>query len=285
MRSVLSVCGRYASAAGLEEIVESLDVDLDLSAEPGRGVLRAPQEPPAGAPDYNMAPTKQAPVVLTRAPRGGDGMPRRQLRLLTWGLVPSWASAPSVGTRMINLRAETLLAKPSFARIALARRALVPALGWYEWQHSPTATDSKGHPRRQPFFIRRDDGDVVAMAGVYEFWRDRAVADADDPQAWLTTFAVLTIAAEAGIDRIHDRQPLVLDRGQWAGWLDPEATDVDRIAPLLLGEAAGRFTAYPVGRAVGNSRVNGPQLLDPAPAEDLHGVVDPMTGEIIGGPQ
>ncbi|WP_404349609.1 SOS response-associated peptidase [Phycicoccus jejuensis] len=278
------MCGRYAATANPDELVLEFEVDEDRTGEPGRSVLVNPQEPPPGTPDHNMAPTKQAPVVLSRPPREDrEAAARRQLRLLTWGLVPSWSKDARGGVRMINARVESVAEKPAFARALAARRCLVPARGWYEWQASPTALDAKGKPRKQPFFTSRADGASVAMAGLYEFWRDPAVADADDPLAWLTTFTVLTGPAEPGLDRIHDRQPVVLEAGEWARWLDPAAGAAD-VADLLGPRAPGRFTAYPVSRAVSSSRANGPGLLEPAPEADLVGVVDPTTGEVVGGP-
>jgi putative SOS response-associated peptidase YedK len=273
------MCGRYAATARPDELVEEFEAE-DRTSEPARSILATAQVPPPGSPDHNMAPTKQAPVVLVR-----PGHPARQLRLLTWGLVPSWAKDVKVGVRMINARAESVLDKPAFARAAAARRCLVPARGWYEWQKSPTATDAKGRPRRQPFFSERVDGDVVALAGLYEFWRDPGVPDGGDPDAWLTTFTVLTTEAEPGLDRIHDRQPLVLERDDWGAWLDPGSTDPAAVAPLLAPRPAGRFTAYPVSRAVSSNRANGPHLLDPAPPEELVGVVDPGTGELLDPPR
>ncbi len=277
------MCGRYAATANPDELTLEFEVDDDRTAEPTRSVLVNPQTPPPGTPDHNMAPTKQAPVVLTRAPRAeeaGDAL--RQLRLLTWGLVPSWSKDPKSGVRMINARAESVLDKPAYARAAVRRRCLVPAAGWYEWQASPTATDARGKPRKQPFYTSRADGGPCAFAGLYEFWRDPAVSDAEDPAAWLTTFTIITTEAEPGLDRIHDRQPLVLDRDDWAPWLDPALTDPAEVSALLEPRAPGRFTAHPVSRAVSSNRSNGPQLLDPLPESELHGVVDPMTGEIIG---
>ncbi|HNV13068.1 MAG TPA: SOS response-associated peptidase, partial [Dermatophilaceae bacterium] len=216
------MCGRYAAAKDQADLVLEFDVEVVATAEPSRSVLVKPQDPPAGAPDYNVAPSKQAPVVLTRASRSDpEGPLSRQLRLLTWGLVPSWAKDVKIGMRFINARAETALESGPFARAALARRCLVPADGWYEWQASPTVLDAKGKPRKQPFFIHRGDAAPLAFAGLYEFWRDPAVPDRDDPLAWLTTFTIITTAAEPGLDRIHDRQPLVLEPDNWAAWLDP----------------------------------------------------------------
>jgi putative SOS response-associated peptidase YedK len=282
------MCGRYAATSRPEDLVEDFDIEQVMTGEPSRSLLSAPQDPPPGAPDYNVAPTKQAPVILTRAPRSTDpsydedAPPVRQLRLLTWGLVPSWAKDVKVGLRMINARAESVLEKSAFAKAAASRRALVPASGWYEWQVSPTATDARGKPRKQPFFIHHADGWPLAMAALYEFWRDRSVQDNDDPRAWLTTYTIITTGAEPGLDRIHDRQPLVLEREDWADWLDPDQTDLDAVRAHLAFSRPGRFDAYPIRSAVNSSRNNGPRLLEPVGRDDLAGVVDPMTGEVIG---
>lgn len=278
------MCGRYAASKDSADLVEELDIELDATGEPGRSILVNPQHPPPGQPDWNMAPTKQAPVVLTRVPRGAatGAAAARQLRLLTWGLVPSWAKDTRSGLRMINARAESVLDKPGFARAAASRRCLVPAQAWYEWQASPTVTDRKGKPRKQPFCMHRADGDVVAMAGLYEFWRDPQVAADADPLAWLTTFTIITTRAEPGLDRIHDRQPLVLERDDWARWLDPDLKEAGVVGELLAFEQPGRFEAYPISSAVSSTRNNGEQLLLPLPREELHGVVDPVTGEVVG---
>ena len=197
-------------------------------------------------------------MVVQRRPRGEpEAPPQRSLRLLTWGLVPSWAKDRTVGSRMINARAETLLDKPAYRRAALSRRCLVPADGWYEWQKSPTATDEKGKPRKQPFFTRSADGDRLAFAGVFEFWRDDARPD-DDPLAWLTTYAIVTTAAEPGLDRLHDRMPFVLPRERWDAWLDPDVGDAEQVRALLDPLPPGRFETYPVSRRVGDVRDAGP---------------------------
>jgi len=276
------MCGRYASSSRPEDLVEEFDVEQDRTGQRVRSILATPQRPPAGQPDFNVAPTKVAPVVLTRAARGDPGAePTRQLRLLTWGLVPSWSRDVKVGLRMTNARCETLLDKPSFVRAAALRRCLVPADGWYEWQVGATVVDVRGKPRRQPFFIHRNDGAPMAMAGLYEFWRDKSVAE-DDPDAWLATYSIITTAAEPGLARIHDRQPLVLEREDWADWLDPASTDLTRVRAHLEFSGSGRFDAYPVSTAVNSARNNGPQLLEPLASLDLVGVLDPATGEVVG---
>ena len=121
-----------------------------------------------------------------------------------------------------------------------------------------------------------------AFAGLYEFWRDKAEPD-DDPDAWLTTFTIITTAAEPGLDRIHDRMPLVLEPERWADWLDP-----DHHRPGCGAGAAGAPGAGPVRGVPGDLAESTPSATTdrscsrPAAPEDLVGVVDPMTGEIIG---
>jgi putative SOS response-associated peptidase YedK len=281
------VCGRYAASRDPDELVEEFEVDATAGDGPGG-------DPAEATPDFNVAPTVTAPVVLERAPRPApDGEPEdgsaahepadpvRWLRLLTWGLVPSWAKDRSIGSRMINARAESMLDKPAFRRAAVSRRCLVPADGWYEWQASPTEKDAKGRPRKQPFFVSAADGAGIALAGAYEFWRDDD-RHADDPQAWLTSYAVVTTKAEPGLDVIHDRMPLVLPRERWDAWLDPRQQDPDAIRALLEPPEPGRFTAVPISTRVNSVRNNGPELLAPLPAGQLHGVVDPATGELLG---
>ena len=271
------MCGRYAATANPEELVEAYEVVVDATAERSRSLLKSPQHPPPGEPDFNMAPTKQAPVVLTRGEE-----PVRQLRLLTWGLVPSWAKDPSIGSRMTNARAETVLDKPAFARAALRRRALVPIAGWYEWQVSPVAQDARGKPRKQPFYISRHDDTPLALAGLYEFWKDPG-SPPEDPTSWVVSFTIITTSAEPGLDRIHDRQPVALEPSAWEDWLDPGLTAEAEVRALLdASHVPGRFQAWAVSTAVNSSRSSGPELREPLPRSELHGAVDPVTGEVVG---
>ena len=138
--------------------------------------------------------------------------------------MPCWAKDATVGLRMINARAESLLEK----RGVQAKAALRPGAawcrptGWYEWQVSPTAIDAKGKPRKQPFFIHRSRrADRSPSPGSTSSGATARIADDDDPAAWLTTFTIITTAAEPGLDRIHDRQPLVLERERLGGLARP----------------------------------------------------------------
>jgi putative SOS response-associated peptidase YedK len=189
----------------------------------------------------------------------------RSLEIARWGLIPSWAKDPSIGARLVNARAETLAEKPAFRGAYAKRRCLVPADGYYEW-YQPTdgVVGRSGKPLKQPFFIHRTDGHPLAMAGLYEWWKDPDI-DPDDPAAWRLTCTVITTAATDAIGRIHDRMPMVIEARDWASWLDPEANGDPQRLLTPAGETG--LDAYPVSTAVNNVRNNGPALIEAIEAE------------------
>ncbi len=243
------MCGRYASSRRPEDLIEEFEVVSSQVREPLR-------------PDYNVAPTDEVYAVLERPPTG-EAAPERQLRVLHWGLVPSWAKDPGIGSRMINARMETVAEKPAFRRALATRRCLLPADGYYEWYVTEELT-AAGKPRKQPFFIRPKDGGVLAMAGLYELWRD-PTKSADDEDRWRWTSVVITTTAEDSLGRIHDRMPLMVPPERWSAWLDPSTSTAADVLPLLQPAAPGTLEAYPVSPAVGNVRNNGPELCAPLP--------------------
>ncbi|MEO3887364.1 SOS response-associated peptidase [Nonomuraea sp. B5E05] len=258
------MCGRYASARKKHELLEEFQIEQD--GEPDKEL---------GA-DYNVAPTKNVYAVLSRVPHEAERAVR-QLRILKWGLVPAWAKDPSIGSRLINARAETLAEKPSYRRAFAKRRCLLPADGYFEWMPvEPERTNpdgesegrsGRGHKqgkKKQPYFIHPADGGVLAMAGLYEFWKDPSRAD-DDPLQWLVSCTVITTDAEDHLGRIHDRMPMMIERDRWAEWLDPKLTDTERASELLVPAESGRLTAYAVSTDVNNVRNNGPDLIKPLP--------------------
>jgi putative SOS response-associated peptidase YedK len=250
------MCGRYAASRKPEDLVELFGVARWDATE-------------ALAPDWNVAPTKPVHAVLERAVKEEGPEPVRQLRSLRWGLVPSWAKSPEAGARMFNARAETLHEKPAYRRPFAARRCLLPADGYYEWFTPQAAPGTpKSRVRKQPYFISRSDGAVLAMAGLYEFWHDRTLPEAD-PAAWWATCTVITTAAEPGLARIHDRMPLILPADVHRDWLDPRNTDPGQVRALLEPIPPGLLEARPVSPAVGNFRNNGPELTEAvAPQEE-----------------
>jgi putative SOS response-associated peptidase YedK len=264
------MCGRYASSRQPEDLVEEFEI-------------RNPDLPQL-EPDWNVAPTKEVYAVVERPPsneREGDAaneaVPERQLRVLTWGLVPFWAKDPAVGNRMINARMETVAEKPAYRRAFERRRAILPADGYFEWYPTQELTKA-GKPKKQPYFIRPTDGGVLAMAGLYEIWRDPDKAE-DDPSRFRWTCTVLTTSAEDSLGHIHDRMPLMLSPERYAEWLDPRRNDKDDLLSLLEPAAPGRLEAFPVSTLVSNVRNNGPELVLPLPLEELPpGDLPPGTG-------
>lgn len=238
------MCGRFVVSSSADELEDEFDVEqLDV-----RESLE---------PDYNVAPTKQIPAVITRS--RDDAEPRRRLTTLRWGLVPFWAKDLSVGNRMINARVETAAEKPAFRRAFAGRRCLLPADGFYEWRG-----ETKG--KKQPFYIYPRAG-KLAMAGLYEIWRDKSKPE-DDPEAFVWSATILTTDATDDVGQIHDRMPMLVDRKDWAAWLDPDNDDTDALHEILAPAVPGVLEAYPVSTDVNNVRNNGPHLIDPLPPDE-----------------
>lgn len=212
------------------------------------------------APNYNVAPTDDVWAVLEAADRE-TGAVERRLRPLRWGLVPFWAKSLSVGAKMINARMETVHEKPAYRRAFVKRRCLLPADGFYEWQTVPATGTRKAY--KQPYFITPQDGQVMALAGLYEIWRDPE-RDEDDPQAWWTTCTVITTDATDAAGRVHPRMPLTIAPDDQAAWLDPAHHEPDELRALLTSPGGGDLDARAVSTAVNNVRNNGPHLLEPA---------------------
>ena len=232
------MCGRYASTTTDKELRSIFHVDEVVGDE-----LR---------PSYNIAPTQQIRAVLERAPRDEpDAAPVTQLRTLTWGLVPSWSKEAKLG-RLINARSESVTDRPSFRAAASKRRCLVPADGYFEWE--------KRDGKKIPHYLHGDG--VLAMAGLYELWRDRELPE-DDPNAWLWTATILTQPATDALGRIHDRCPVVLPATFQEHWLDPTLTDKDDVQALLASVPDPVLQTYEVSTAVNSPRNNGPHLLEP----------------------
>ena len=195
-------------------------------------------------PRYNIAPTQDVIVVRAVA----DGL---QVDSLRWGLVPFWAKDPAIGNRMINARAETVAEKPSFRQALRRRRCVVPADGFFEWQKT---ADGK-----QPWYISAADSRLLAFAGLWEEWRD---ADA----ATLQTFTIITTVADAFMQTLHHRMPVMFDRAGVEQWLNPAAAPAD-IDCLLQSATAPELRAWPVSPAVNTPLNDRPELLEAQPSD------------------
>jgi putative SOS response-associated peptidase YedK len=244
------MCGRYATTASTSDLVAAFDAAL---AEDDAAKL--------GTPSYNVAPTTTVPTILERAERlssdESDDEPevRRQLRALRWGLVPSWAKDPSIGSRMINARSETLTEKPSFKRAAAKRRCILPAAGFFEW--------TKGEDgKKLPFFLHDPDAPILGFAGLYELWPDPGKAK-DDPDRWWWTTTVITRPAADALGHIHDRTPVIVTPDMRDDWLDCSSGKADVARDLLAALPEPHLVPYRVSTDVNSVRNNRADLIEP----------------------
>jgi putative SOS response-associated peptidase YedK len=253
------MCGRFVSARKRLELLEEFSIERDRVAD-------GPDPEPD--PDYNVAPTRRVYAVMEPRPRDTerdeepDRPPARELRVVRWGLVPSWAKDASGGGRLINARAETIAVKPAFRRAFARRRCILPADGYYEWQ----TVSEQGKQRKQPYYIYRKDGGVLAFAGIYELWRDEALPP-DHERAWLWTAAIITTQATDDVGEIHDRMPMVIAHDHWADWLNPDNSEPGQLQATMLPAMAGGLTSHPVSTAVNSVRNNGSELIVPLSAD------------------
>lgn len=218
------MCGRYTLASSPEELQEELGLD----------------EPPELPPRYNIAPTQDVPVVTNDAPGA--------LRMVRWGLVPSWADDPSIGNKMINARVETLGSKPAFKRAYARRRCLVAADGFYEWKKLPSG--------KQPWYMRLVSGKPFAFAGLWERWK----SPEGEP---LLSCVVITRPAAGAAAEIHDRMPLILPPKARSAWLADEPQDPAELTALLRKLPLPKLQIHPVSKRVSSPHNEGPDLVEP----------------------
>jgi putative SOS response-associated peptidase YedK len=218
------MCGRYASFLPAEALARIFSTVNPL---------------PNLAPTWNMAPTKDAPVV--RLHSNGE----RHLDVLKWGLLPHFTKDPKKARKPINARSETIANSGMFRAAFAQRRCLVPAPAYYEWRDDPDG--------KTPFAVARVDGDPVAFGGIWEMWKS------PDGEL-LQTFATITTDANRQLAAIQDRMPVIIEREDWPVWLGETEGDP---GPLLRPLAEDVLRVWPIGKAVGNVRNDGPTLLEP----------------------
>ena len=189
---------------------------------------------------YNIAPTQSVPVVVNE---GGN-----RLTLSRWGLIPPWAKDPSIGSRMINARAETLAEKPSFKGPFRKHRCLIVADGFYEWKK----TDSG----KVPVYITMKEGTPFGLAGLYSDWRP--------PEGeTIRTCTIVTTEPNELLMPIHNRMPVIIRPDDREQWLDPEEQDPEKLAPLLAPYPSEEMVAREVSRAVNSPSNDNPKLIHP----------------------
>jgi putative SOS response-associated peptidase YedK len=219
------MCGRYALYGPVSRLRERFGV------EPDHWIDR-----------YNIAPTQMAPVI--RACKDGG----REVAEAKWGLLPGWVKDPSKVAHPINARAETVVTKPMFRTAFRRFRVLVPASGFYEWM------DVVGG--KAPYYIRiRGGEEPMGFGGLLERW------DGSDGVVW--SYCIIVTEPNELVAAIHNRMPVIIDPEDYDAWLDPGLTDPRIVSELMAPYPAARTEAYPVGKAVGNPRSQGPGLIEP----------------------
>jgi putative SOS response-associated peptidase YedK len=209
------MCGRYRLSRRKQLVEEYFDTESDE---------------PEWTPRYNIAPSQPVPVV-----RQNPKEPRRELSLMRWGLIPSWAKDASVAARMINARSETAGTKPAFRDPLTNRRCLIPADGFYEWVRTGKV--------KQPYCFEVNDGELFAFAGIWDHWRD--------PNSNIVeTCSILTTSPNAVTSVVHDRMPVILDPDSYDIWLDPGMRDVTTVSELLKPYDAQLMRCYPISTRI-----------------------------------
>jgi putative SOS response-associated peptidase YedK len=218
------MCGRFTQERPASELAEIFGAE-PLVEDPGA--------------HYNVAPTDEALVVVQRDDR-------RAVTAYRWGLIPHWATAAKVGSRMINARSETITVSPAFRDAFVRKRCIVPVESFYEWKRDGTI--------RQPYRIVRRDRQPLALAGLWAGWRE------PDTDTVRRTFSIVTTTPNEAVAALHDRMPVVLERETWDRWLDPRPADPSELMGLLAPSEAD-LEIYAVGRDVNDVRRDGPELI------------------------
>jgi putative SOS response-associated peptidase YedK len=232
------MCGRY-SLSSPPELIAKL---FELSAMPSYG------------PRFNIAPTQQVMIIRTRADGG------REAAFVQWGLIPSWAKEAAIGSKMINARAESAAEKPAFREAFQHRRCLIPADGFFEWK--------KTGGRRQPMFVVRRDGAPMALAGLWERWRNPRGEDVE-------TCAIITTEANSLLRDVHDRMPVILDRDDAGRWLNPALQEPAELQRLLRPAEAESLRLYPVSRRVNTPANDDDDCIKPLAEEESEASDEP----------
>ena len=239
------MCGRYVSRSEKQRIAETFHAQIVPEDYD-------PDFVPDYPPDYNVAPTTLQPVV--RLNREGH----RELGRLRWGLIPFWTkdlkSATKLAYSTINARAETIATSPTFREAFKRRRCLIPVDAFYEWQQ----LDKKN---KQPYAIALKDDSLFAFAGLWDRWKDKLTGQT------LETYTIITTDPNELMEPFHDRMPAILPPADYQRWLETESEPDPAQLPfdLLRPYAADKMKSWRVGKAVGNTRNNSPELLKEIP--------------------
>lgn len=217
------MCGRFYLDAEREYIEQAFDVDL--------GNLDL-------VPRYNIAPS-QPILTITQDSQG------RHAQYMRWGLIPAWSKGVDARYSMINARIESIHEKPAYKRPFKRTRCLIPASGFYEWQ--------KTIQGKQPFCIAHKDGDLLALAGIWDTWKGEG-----DP---VHSCSIVTTTANEDVKDIHERMPVALAAKDHVPWLDSDNQNVEDLRQRLASRTDIEFSAWPISQAVNKPTHDEPDLI------------------------
>ena len=220
------MCGRFTLTADLQTVGQTFNASGPASLQTG--------------PRYNIAPTQDVVAVMQNG--------QRQLEMLRWGLIPSWAKEESIGSRMINARAETLAEKASFKKLLHNRRCAIVADGFYEWAQQP------GTKSKTPMYITLENHAPFALAGLWDSWPTPSGQQ-------LRTCTIITTEPNALMATIHNRMPVLLPPDALNSWLNPELQDEQDLSHLLAPYPSDLMVARPVSRLVNNPKYDSAELI------------------------
>lgn len=221
------MCGRYTLTKSPEEALHLAGVD------------HTPDTPPR----YNIAPGQQIYAVI-RDPEINN---RKMVRLLEWGLIPSWTKQRLPGRAMINARAETVGEKPSFRDAVRYRRCLIPADGYYEWKGSSAGS-------KTPCYITMKDSRVFFLAGIWESWLGPGEEAVD-------SCAIITTTANDSLASVHQRMPVILEAEKAIDWMDMNIFRSDALQTMLSPFNSSEMTFHPVSSLVNSPRNDHPDCI------------------------
>lgn len=227
------MCGRFAQSRDAEALVDSFDLagsTLDQSLPL----------------NWNIAPTNKIYIVRSESDS-------RILDSASWGIIAPWqkkiADARASQSNAINARSESIHEKPTFRHAFRTSRCLIPATGYYEW-----ATSLGKFPPKQPFYISREDGEQLSIAGIWSSWQSES-------GEVIQSAAIITREAVGELATIHSRMPVFMAEQRWQAWLDTEERDIHRALKLMVSdEPTQGLRAQPVSSRVNVVANNGPEL-------------------------
>lgn len=268
------MCARFTLRAPAEVVAGLFEVD------------EIPTEPPR----YNIAPTQPVIAVIERKSGG------RAAKHFHWGLIPSWAKEASIGSRLINARAESLSVRPAFKNPFLRRRCLIPADGFYEWMEvdespapSGEGVEREGLPQLQAELFGKADlpaADLKARPSTLDGSKARKPKQKKQPfyiglkdfsvfafaglwDFWErpgeTVYSCTIITTEPNdlVRPMHDRMPAIIEPEHYSAWLDRDLQEPSTLRSLLKPYPSEQMAAYPVSTIVNSANNETPECVAP----------------------